>query len=134
MKRLACLLIAFGAAACTATAGGPPQEMSAEAQSRLSEELAGRVAGNPLGCVSQRDLRGNRSAGDALLFEARGNVLYVNRPAAGCPSLGLGRALRTRTPSPQLCRGDIATVFDPVTGLEYGSCGLGEFVPYRKAR
>jgi hypothetical protein len=132
MMRLACLLLAFTTAACTAGAGAPPEAMSAEAQSRLSEELAGYTAGSPISCVSQRDLRGNRSVGDALLFEGRGKVVYVNRPAGGCPELRFNRALRTRTPSPQLCRGDIATVFDPISGIDHGSCGLGDFVPYRK--
>jgi hypothetical protein len=27
---------------------------------------------------------------------------------------------------------DIATVFDPINRIEYGSCGLGDFVPYTR--
>jgi hypothetical protein len=34
----------------------------------------------------------------------------------------------------QLCRGDIVTVFDPISGVEFGGCSLGEFTPYRATR
>jgi hypothetical protein len=86
--------------------------------------------------VSQRDLRGNRSVGeDVILFDGRSrDVVYVNRPAGGCPELNSGRAIVTRTTSNQLCRGDIAVVFDTQSGMEFGGCGLGEFTPYRRVR
>ena len=130
MKKLVAISIAMLVAGCAAQ---EPMEMSAEAQTELAEALRGRSAGAPVACVNQRLLRGNRSIGeDAIIFEGAGGTLYVNRPAAGCPSLELGRALITRTPSTRLCAGDIATVFDPVSGIEYGSCGLSEFTPYRR--
>ena len=131
MRSLALLPLAAALAGCMATTD-QGAEMTAETQSELATAVAGRTAGPAVTCVNQRDLRGNRSAGDAIVFEGTGNVLYVNRPAGGCPSLNLGRALRTRTTSTRLCSGDIATVFDPVSGIEYGGCGLGEFTPYRR--
>jgi hypothetical protein len=130
MKKLVAISLAVLTAGCAAQ---EPMEMTAEAQTQLAEELRGRSAGAPVNCVSQRLLRGNRSVGEsAIIFEGPGSVIYVNRPAAGCPDLEPGRALITRKPSTQLCAGDIATVFDPVTRFEYGSCGLGEFTPYRR--
>ncbi len=133
MKKIILLPLIALAAGCTAAAGDAPEEMSANAQSRLAEELRGRTAGQTTSCVQQRTLRGNRSVGEsAILFEGPGNVIYVNRPPAGCPELDTGRALVTRTISNQLCRGDIATVVDPVSGITYGSCGLGDFTPYRR--
>lgn len=108
--------------------------LSPAAQTELAEALEGRTAGPPQACVSQRMLRSNRSVGeDAILFEATNGIVYMNRPAAGCPTMEFGRSLRTRTTSSQLCRGDIVTVFDPVSGFEFGGCGLGDFVPYRRA-
>src|SRR3712207_4387379 len=97
-------------AGCTA-GGEAPAEMSATAQSRLAEELRGYTAGPTLSCVSQRDLRGNRSVGEgAILFNGRTrSTIYVNRPPAGCPELDTSRALITRTTGTQLCSGDIAT-------------------------
>ena len=93
-------------------------------------------SGPPVSCVNQRDLQGNRSAGEgAIIFRGpTSRTLWVNRPAGGCPSLDLGRTLVTRTSSTQLCRGDIARVVDLTSGTEYGGCGLGDFTPYRRVR
>ncbi len=133
MKKLAALSLAALAAAACSPAGNGPTELSANAQSKLAEELQGRVAGRPQACVSQRDLRGNRSVGEeAIIFEGRGNLIYVNRPPGGCPELRFSRALVTRTPSTQLCQGDIATVIDTTTGTYHGGCGLGSFTPYQR--
>jgi hypothetical protein len=131
-------IIALSAAALTAGCmAEPPMEMSGEARSMLAAELDGRVqAGPPQSCVPYRNLGGNRSVGEgAIIFGDRNaNLVYVNRPRAGCPELDSGRALKTRTPSTRLCTGDIVEVFDPVNGFSYGSCGLGEFTPYRRRR
>jgi len=135
MKKFAALPLLALAAACTAAP--PPAEVSAAAQSQLAEALKGRVqAGPPLNCVSQRDLRGNRSAGEeAIIFATRGSdLVYVNRPTAGCPELGSGRALRIRTPSTQYCAGEIVEVIDTLNNVTYGSCSLGQFTPYRRGR
>ena len=129
------LLIATAclAAGCTTD---EPVETTADDEARLAAQLAGyEPAGPPVSCVNMRDLQGNKSAGDAaIVFDGPGGRKWVNRPAGGCPSLEFGRALRTRTSGSQLCRNDIATVFDPVSGFNYGGCGLGEFEPYRRVR
>ncbi|HEY0132379.1 MAG TPA: hypothetical protein VGB57_13345 [Allosphingosinicella sp.] len=124
------------AAGCTTQTDEQRVDMAANDEASLAAQLRGfEPAGPPVQCVSSRDLRGNRSAGEtAIVFSGTGGRLWVNRPAAGCPDLRMSRALRTRTPSTRLCRGDIATVFDPLTRFEYGGCGLGEFEPYRRVR
>ncbi len=124
-------------AACTALTGcaaDRPVELSMADEAKLSAELKGYEQSGPsVSCVSRRDLAGNRSAGEsAIIFDGRGHTKFINRPAGGCPDLGLGRALVTRTTGSQLCRGDIATVFDPVSGVEFGGCGLGDFTPYKR--
>jgi hypothetical protein len=114
-----------------------PVEPSASDQSKLSAALAGyEQSGPPLSCVSLRDIRGNRSFGEgAILFDgATRATLYVNRPSGGCPDLGFGRALLTRTPSDRLCRGDIAEVYDVSARQSFGACGLGEFTPYKRVK
>lgn len=132
MKQIFLLALAGLAAGCIAD---EPVAPSAAASARLAEALAGRVAGAPVDCVSQRDLRGNRSAGEgAIIFDGPGDLIYVNRPPGGCPTLDSGRFLVTSTPSGRLCRGDIVTVADSSGGgQQYGSCGLGDFTPYRRA-
>ena len=132
MKRIATLLLAGLAAGCMAA--DEPVEMSEAAQSRFAEAVAGRTPGPAVVCVPQRELRNTRTIGEGvMMFEGPGDVLWVNRPPGGCPTLAFGRAFRTRTPSSQLCRGDIVTVFDPVSGAEFAGCTLGDFVPYRRA-
>ena len=132
MKLIVALALAGFTAGCMAEAPAP---VSTRADARLDAALEGRTAGQPVDCVSQRDLRGNRTTPDgAIIFEAAGDVVYLNRPAGGCPGLGPGRTLVTRTISSRLCRGDIVTVTDPVAHIEYGGCGLGAFTPYRRVR
>lgn len=136
MRYFVLLATACLAAGCTTNEGTEPVDMAANDEAKLSAQLAGYAPdGPPVSCVSLRDLGGNRSAGEAaIVFDGRSGRKWVNRPAGGCPSLGLGRALKTRTTGSQLCRGDIATVFDPVAHIDYGGCGLGDFEPYRRVR
>lgn len=130
-------LVAAGAAillaGCMVEEGPDP---SAEARSRLAAELEGYdPAGPAVSCVRSPDLQGNRTVGpDTILFSGSAGRKWVNRTRGSCPSLEFGRALRFRTVSTQLCSGEIAAVFDPTTGIEYGACALGDFVPYRRAR
>ena len=131
---LALSLAALAAASCAPADPVATAERADREAMELADALRGRTAGAPVSCVNQRDLQGNRSVGEgAIIFDGRGDLIYVNRPPAGCPDLDFGRALVTRTTSAQLCRGDIVTVIDPVSGAGYGGCGLGDFVPYRRA-
>ncbi|MDQ4087538.1 MAG: hypothetical protein M3177_05960 [Pseudomonadota bacterium] len=133
MKRAALFLFAGLAAGCTME---EPVEIAHENDPRMAEALAGRTAGPPQACVEMRRVRSSRSIGDdAILFEgSTSDIVYVNRPAGGCPGLQMGRSIRTRTTATSLCRGDIVTPFDPVSGAEHGGCGLGDFIPYRRTR
>ena len=108
--------------------------MTAKQEADFQQVIAGRTAGPPQSCVNMTLLRGNKSYGEGVIvFEGTTNsVVYVNRPPNGCPELTWSRALRTRTTTSQLCRNDIVTVFDPTSGMQYGGCGLGDFVPYRR--
>ena len=131
MRTLLTITMASLAAGCTADAA---VESSPLEEAALAVELADMSAGLAQRCVSLRDLGGNRSVGGGtIIFDGRGDTVYVNRPPAGCPSLD-NRVLRSRTSTTQLCAGDIVSVFDPVSGSEFGACGLGEFTPYRRSR
>lgn len=127
--------ILMGAAAVIlAACAAQTSVRDASQEAALADALAGRTAGDPIACVSLRDLRGNRGYGEgAILFEGRTNSLvYLNRPPGGCPELGSTRALRIESTTDRLCRGDLVSVYDPATGVGFGSCSIGEFVPYRK--
>ena len=129
MKLLVTILAAGLVAGCAAE---PAFERAGPMPAPVVEAMQGRVAGPPLACVRQSGLRSNRVVAGAVLFEGPGGVVYVNRGLGGCPGLALGRAIRTSTPTGSLCRGDIVTAFEPVSGSEFGSCTLGEFIPYHR--
>jgi hypothetical protein len=127
--------LGLAAAACTANEPADPRAAQTGAE-QLSKALAGyEPAGPSRSCVQLRELRGNRSAGEAIVFDGQtSGTLYVNRPPGGCPTLEFGRALVTRTSMGELCRGDIADVIDPVSHTTYGGCGLGDFEPYKRVK
>ncbi|HZG09677.1 MAG TPA: hypothetical protein VEZ70_11925 [Allosphingosinicella sp.] len=135
MKQIIVLAALLSAAGCAASADNEAR-LRADSDARLATELRNySQAGAPVSCVSLRNLGGNRSAGEgAIIFGGNGSRVYVNRPPAGCPALDSGRALQVRTSASQLCRGEIVTVFDPVSGNQSGSCGLGDFTPYERRR
>lgn len=130
MNRLVAFCLALPLSGCMAEA---PVQPTPSEEALLARHLQGRAAGPTVACVNQRGLGGNRSIGEGvILFDGPGNLIYVNRPAAGCPELRPGRALVIRTPSTRLCRGDIGSVVDPQTSVGYGGCTLGDFTPYRR--
>ena len=134
MKTVSLLL---GLGLLGACADRPPAETTASDQTKLAAMLANyEQSGPPVSCVFQRDLRGNRSVGgSAIVFDGiSSSTVWVNRPAGGCPPLESGQALVTHTSNGQLCRGDVATVIDPVANITYGGCGLGDFTPYRRVK
>jgi hypothetical protein len=119
---LASAAIAGGATAAT----GPEPDHEAD----LARILAGRVERPAVACVNIRNLGGNRTVGDAIVFGGGMRRIYVNRPAGGCPDLDHGRSLTLRATTGQVCRGDIVTVVDRLSGTSFGGCGLGDFTPY----
>jgi hypothetical protein len=97
-------------------------------------KLAGRTPGKPVSCISDFD-RDRASAlypDGSIVFEGRSGRVYLNHPA-NCPFLGRDRLIVDRTPTSQLCKGDIFEVRDQTTPIVYGSCAYGEFTPYNRA-
>ena len=130
--RLAILLAGAVLASCSVTAGQPVKTSAADAAA-LDDALAGRVAGEPRSCVRQQDVRNSRSAGgDTILFDGPGGVVYANRTSGSCPRILPWHALSHRTSGTNMCAGELIRVFDPQSGVEYGGCSLGAFVPYRR--
>ena len=63
------------------------------------------------------------------VFELSGGDYYRSEFGVDCPGARRDEAFRYRTSLTQLCNNEILTFFDPQTGMDYGSCALGEFVP-----
>ena len=127
---LGCIAMLTG---CSATVDLAYAERKATAYAvDIDKALAGKTAGKPQTCISLRDANGTEQVGDrTILYTVNKRLIYRNDPRGGCPSLGRDRTLVTRVYSSQLCRGDIVTPTDLVSGFSGGSCSLGDFVPYR---
>jgi hypothetical protein len=128
MTRIALLTLLASAAIGGAVMAAKAPEPDPGAD--MARILAGRVELPTVSCVNIRNLGGNRTVGDAIVFGGGQRRMYVNHPPGGCPDLRAGRRLQFRATSGQLCRGDIVTVADQLTDTVYGGCGLGDFTPY----
>jgi hypothetical protein len=127
-------LVASAALIAGIAAAAPAQKPAAGAPAfspKVAAALAGRTAGKPQSCVPLRSIQSTQIVDEtAIIYKLNRKRWLVNFPEGGCPSLRPDRTIVTSTPSTNLCRGDIARIIDPPAPIEYGSCGLGNFVPY----
>ena len=120
--------------ACTQTQAEVERAQVREAgvQEKLAKELAGLVPGKPESCISQFPQKQSSGYGATILYRVNSGLVYRSDTVGGCEGIARGDILVTRTPSGQLCRGDIAQTFDQASRSPTGSCSFGDFVPYRK--
>lgn len=126
-------IVGTAATACTQVGptGPTPREMA-----ELARELSGRIAGPPQRCIDGFRTTGRSQViGPNILYE-EGRTLWVNHTSGGCESAGrAGYILVTeQRGTSEYCRGDIVKVVTTNGGMFAGSCGFGDFVPYRKPR
>jgi hypothetical protein len=130
---LSMLSMAIGSctASDVATAPAPIGEKEARL---LDKELKGKVAGQPVNCISSTgNVAAIRISDDMLLYRTSGRVVYQNRLRFACRGLARDHDIMVnRTFGSQYCRGDIFHLVDPTSGIAGPSCILGEFIPYRK--
>lgn len=83
--------------------------------------------GESQSCLMLSTVRDTDALDDyTLLVEASGGVVYLNELNGRCSGLGReGRYVR-RSPSTQMCKGDIIRVINSF-GATLGSCSLGAF-------
>jgi hypothetical protein len=125
-----------GAVLASCTAYGPPYAgptRTAEKQREYEQLLVGKVAQAPISCLPHYQSGDMRTIDEnTILFRDGANRTYVAHMQSGCTGLPTGHyALVTHQfGSADLCRGDIAQVFDTVARIPVGSCVWGDFVPY----
>jgi len=122
---LLALLIAAPAAAHIDT----PQEA-------LASALKGMVPdGRPEQCLLSRQADDVRLVDEhTIVYRMGASRAWVNHPRGGCLGLQPGRTLITHSPEGQLCAGDLTHVVDLVSHMQYGTCSLGAFEPWRRAK
>ncbi|HEX7740815.1 MAG TPA: hypothetical protein VF442_00040 [Sphingobium sp.] len=127
--RMSLLLAPLLLAGC---AGGEPPRLTERQIGKLETALAGKVAGEPVSCISRRPQSSLTAISDSvLLYRVSGNLVYRNDLIGSCAGLNRGDTLIVQTWGSQYCRGDMARSADLVTGMVTGSCALGSFTPYR---
>lgn len=113
------------------TASAKPR-LTGEAQ--LAKLLEGRVAGEPVDCISTLANNSSQVIDKTAIIYGSGRTIYVQRPRTGAESLSSDDILVTKLTSPQLCSIDTVQLRDRGTGHFWkGFVGLDKFVPYTKA-
>jgi hypothetical protein len=125
MRLLPLLLILAG---CAATGrDGPTRDQEA-----LSRELAERVAGETVSCISPTS-----SSAALTIFDSRtlvyreGRTLWVNRLRYECPGLRPLDTLIVEVNGTQYCRHDRFRSLQWGSSIPGPTCLLGDFTPYR---
>ncbi|APG63836.1 hypothetical protein LPB140_11770 [Sphingorhabdus lutea] len=131
------MLLAGGAALLLSSCASYDNQERAPISEKDSKQLAklldGKVAGEPMRCLSH-SRTGNfvPISDDLLLIRVSKNLVYKNDLRGRCN--GLARnwdVIVTKSFGSSHCQGDTIKLVDRVTGLEGGFCSFGEFTPYR---
>lgn len=131
MKTLPILALLLTASCNAGIAVDPVRE--AKAETRLTQLLAGKVAGATRSCISQQEAREQRIIDDRTIIYRTGRTTLYRNEVSGCPRLDDRSTLTRRSTSSSICSGEIFEVRDS-TGFVYGACTFGEFTEYRNAR
>ena len=117
-----------------ALAAPPLLARDKDPEAELAKMLAGRTPDKPTDCIPlYRTMSSTTIDRTALVYE-QGRTLYVNRFEGQCTLLDWTHIPVTKTPTGQLCRGDIVRMVDRTSGFMTGSCAFGPFQPYTKAK
>jgi len=132
-RTIACILPFAGLAACT-NMESTPTPLTEKQTQRLEKELAGKVAGTPVNCISDFNATNTiRISDDILLYRVSRNLVYKNNLRSSCPGLARDNDIIVSEQfGSQKCRGDFLKLVDRTSGIPGPVCSLGEFVPYRK--
>ena len=129
MKHIASLLVAAAALAAPASAVARDTP-----ETRFEKALAGRVAGEPVRCISLGGITSSQIIdGTAIIYRVGGRV-YVNQPRSGADRLDDRDVLLTRNIGTQLCGADTVQLIDSSSRAIHGFVVLGDFVPYTRVK
>lgn len=130
MTRFAQLLV-LGTAMVAAPAIAAPRDTP---EVQLEKLLAGRVAGEPVNCISTFGTTSSTIIDGKAIVYRSGSKLYVNEPRSGASALDDDDVLVTKVHGSQLCSTDTVHLVDRTSRIPGGFVLLGKFVPYTKAK
>jgi len=107
-------------------------QQDAPVRTPISEQLAGRVAGEPQTCVPSAS-SGTLSAVDSGTLAYRsGTVIYLNHLTSPCPTIAPLNTVIVDAQQGRYCRGDRVRSIEPGATIAGPVCILSDWVPYRK--
>lgn len=129
---LAAYAVALLAACVTADARDATRDR-AETDRALAEAIGGRLPGTPQSCVDQSRLLGPQIIGPRdEIYRQSGKRVWRTTLRENCTGLGGDVILVAETYGTQLCERDRFQVVNRNSGLPFGYCYFGPFVPYDK--
>ena len=111
----------------------PAAELS-KGETRLAKMLEGREAGEAVNCIRDFGRQRLTTIEDTAYVYGRGNTIYVQRTRNPDRIDRQDTLVVQRTNGSQLCRFDIATTVEPVTGFFTGVVQFEDFVPYTRVK
>lgn len=121
-----------------ADAPAAPEEEAAatpsKGEARLAKLLDGRVAGEPVRCISAfRNVQMQTIDGTAYVYGS-GNRIWVQRTRNPADIDDNDVLVTDRREASQLCRLDIASTVDRISGFFTGAVFFEDFVPYTRVK
>lgn len=109
-----------------------PKPLTDKQAATLDKALAGKVAGEKMSCINREPQTSLTVVSNSvLLYRVNRKLVYRNDLIGSCNGLAYGDTMIVRSYGSQLCRGDLTTSANLMTGMTTGACALGDFVPYR---
>jgi hypothetical protein len=136
---LATLGFAVALPAAAQDSGAPDVETRAEApaptkgERELAKLLEGRVAGEPVRCIRAFPSQRLRTIEGTAYVYGQGDTIYVQRTRDPERIDRTDALVSNRFGGSQLCRLDIMTTIDPITGIFTGAVFFEDFVPYTRS-
>ncbi len=134
MRKLA-LALATGPLLAAALIAGPAAQAARPkltGEEQLAKAIAGRVAGQPVDCISLNDSRNQQVINKTAIVYGNGSTIYVNRPS-NANDLNRDDIMVSDIRGSQYCRLDIIRTQDRMGHFFNGFVSLQQFVPYRRA-
>lgn len=103
-------------------------------EKRLAKLLEGRVAGEPQNCIRSTPHQRMQTIDRTAYVYGSGNTIYVQRTRSPDQIDDNDALVINRFNASELCRVDIATTIDPVTGMFSGAVFFDDFVPYTRVK
>ncbi|RYY24398.1 MAG: hypothetical protein EOP62_16945 [Sphingomonadales bacterium] len=120
--------------ATAATGFASEQKRPNTDEAKIARTLDGLSPGKPQRCVRSDRVTEVKGFGEEILFvEGRGKV-WRNKTTGSCNGLRYDDVPVFRTFGREYCAMDTVQTRSRTGEMMTGSCGLGEFVPYTKAK